>query len=151
MIWIPGRSINAQAVICRQILRMMRWSLFMMPWCWASGIISEKSGLKSAVLGLSGGIDSAVTLVSGNTGTGSFKHVRVLLIAFTVFLATFGDRCCRTCTKSGCAVTTLLISGRYFTNICNHSNRVFKDMPADITEENIQARIRGNLLMAVVK
>jgi NAD+ synthase (glutamine-hydrolysing) len=106
-----------------------------------------KSGLKTAILGLSGGIDSAVTLVLAVRALGA-SNLRVLLmpsqyssdssVADAIALA-------RNISVRYDIVDIRDIFGQYNTTL----EELFKGHPADITEENIQARVRGNLLMAV--
>jgi NAD+ synthase (glutamine-hydrolysing) len=107
----------------------------------------EKSDFKTAILGLSGGIDSAVTLVLASRALGR-ENLRVLLlpskysskhsITDAVKLA------------NNLAVKYDIIKIDDIVSQFDISLRpVFYNLPADITEENIQARIRGNLLMAV--
>jgi NAD+ synthase (glutamine-hydrolysing) len=107
----------------------------------------RKLDFKSAVIGLSGGIDSAVTLVLAVRALGR-ENIRVLLLPSKY--------------SSGHSVTDAVelannLQVKYdIINIENIASQfetslrpIFYNLPADITEENIQARIRGNLLMAV--
>ncbi len=107
----------------------------------------EKLDFNTATLGLSGGIDSAVTLVLAANALGS-ENLRVLLMPSKY--------------SSGHSVTDAVnmannLGVKYdIININNiveqfgiSLNPVFFNLPPDITEENIQARIRGNLLMAL--
>jgi NAD+ synthase (glutamine-hydrolysing) len=107
----------------------------------------KKCGFKKTVLGLSGGIDSALTAalavealdpenVSGVTMPSIFSSNGS--VEDSVLLAQ----------NLGIKLETIPIHG-----LCNeykHSlSTVFKGLADDITEENIQARVRGNLLMAI--
>jgi len=108
---------------------------------------AAKTGFRSAILGLSGGIDSAVTLVLAARAMG-VSNTRVLLmpsqyssdhsVADAVALAR----------NLGVRYDKISIHDVYaqFMQALDH---VFRDTRPDVTEENIQARIRGNLLMAV--
>lgn len=107
----------------------------------------HKMNFQKAVLGLSGGIDSAVTLVLAVQALGS-ENVRVLLmpsqyssdhsITDAVGLA------------DNLNVKYDIISIKDIFNQIQHSlGEVFSGKNEDITEENIQARIRGVLLMAM--
>jgi NAD+ synthase (glutamine-hydrolysing) len=106
-----------------------------------------KTGLKSAVVGLSGGIDSAVTLVLAARALGS-TNLRALLmpsqyssdhsVADAVALAR----------NLGVRYDIIDIRDIY-SQFVQSLNSVFKGLHEDLTEENIQARIRGNLLMAL--
>jgi NAD+ synthase (glutamine-hydrolysing) len=107
----------------------------------------KKLDFQTATLGLSGGIDSAVTLVLAVKALGS-ENVRVLLMPSKY--------------SSEHSVTDAVqlannLKVKYdIINIDNVAEQfgislkpVFYNLPPDITEENIQARIRGNLLMAL--
>jgi NAD+ synthase (glutamine-hydrolysing) len=106
-----------------------------------------KSGIKSAIVGLSGGIDSAVTLVLAVRALGA-SNVRALLmpsqyssehsVADAITLA-------RNLSIRYDIIDIRDIFGEYGISLRN----IFKGHNSDVTEENIQARIRGNLLMAL--
>lgn len=107
----------------------------------------EKSDFKTAILGLSGGIDSAVTLVLATRAL-ERENLRVLLLpskyssehSITDAVKLAGNL----------AVKYDIVKIDDIVNQFDISLRpVFYNLPADITEENIQARIRGNLLMAL--
>jgi NAD+ synthase (glutamine-hydrolysing) len=106
-----------------------------------------KSGLKTAIVGLSGGIDSAVTLALAVRALGAM-NVRGLLMPSQF--------------SSDHSVTDAVVLARnlgvrydvvdirdIFGQYNDSLNPVFRGLAPDITEENIQARIRGNLLMAL--
>jgi NAD+ synthase (glutamine-hydrolysing) len=106
----------------------------------------SKSGFSRAVLGLSGGIDSAVTLVIAAEALGK-KNVHALLLPSQYssdHSLTDSEKLCR---KIGCSYDIISIRD-VFEAFRKALHPVFKDHPEDITEENIQSRIRGNLLMA---
>ena len=107
----------------------------------------EKSDFKTAILGLSGGIDSAVTLVLASKALGR-ENLRVLLLPSKYS----SENSITDAVKlaSNLAVKYDIIKIDDIVNQFDISLRtVFYNLPADITEENIQARIRGNLLMAL--
>jgi NAD+ synthase (glutamine-hydrolysing) len=106
-----------------------------------------KTGLKSAVLGLSGGIDSAVTLVLATRALGA-ANIRVLLMPSQYSSEHSVADAARLARNLGVHYEIIDIREIFFEYI-QSLDTVFKDRPADLTEENIQARIRGNLLMAV--
>jgi NAD+ synthase (glutamine-hydrolysing) len=107
----------------------------------------RKSGLKSAIVGVSGGIDSAVVLVLAAKALGA-NNVHALMmpsqyssdhsVADAIALS-------RNLGLRYDIIDIRDIFGRYVESL----HPVFKDLPADLTEENIQARVRGNLLMAL--
>lgn len=105
-----------------------------------------KLGIQSAILGLSGGIDSAVTLVLAARALGK-ENVRVLLMPSrysSEHSVTDAEELAR---RLDVQADTLPIESLMdaFESLLLPS---FQNLPADITEENIQARIRGTLLMA---
>jgi NAD+ synthase (glutamine-hydrolysing) len=107
----------------------------------------EKSDFKTAILGLSGGIDSAVTLVLASRALGR-ENLRVLLLPSKYS----SEHSITDAVKlaNNLAVKYDIIKIDDIVNQFDISLRpVFYNLPPDITEENIQARIRGNLLMAV--
>jgi NAD+ synthase (glutamine-hydrolysing) len=107
----------------------------------------EKMKLKSAVLGLSGGIDSAVTLALATRALGS-DRLRVLLMP-SQYSSEHSVTDAVTLAKNlGVKYDIIDIRGIY-AQFEESLKPVFADRKADLTEENIQARIRGNLLMAV--
>jgi len=106
-----------------------------------------KMGLKSAVLGLSGGIDSAVTLVLATRALG-VGNMRVLLMPSQFSSAHSVNDAVQLAKNLGVQYDIIDIRNLY-SSFEQSLNPVFRDQTADLTEENIQARIRGNLLMAV--
>jgi len=105
-----------------------------------------KSNLSRAVLGLSGGIDSAVTLVIAAEALGN-ENVHALLMPSRY---SSGHSVCdaeKLCQKIGCTYDIIPIHD-VFDTFLETLNPLFMDKPEDITEENIQSRIRGVLLMA---
>ncbi len=107
----------------------------------------SKSGLKSAIVGLSGGIDSAVTLVLAVRALGA-SNVRALLMPSQYssdHSVTDATVLARNLSIRYDIIDIRDIFGEYEIALRN----VFKNQPSDVTEENIQARIRGALLMAL--
>lgn len=106
----------------------------------------RKSGLKKAVLGLSGGIDSAVTAALAVEALGA-ENVHGLLLPSqysTGHSITDAQQLAR---NLGIKTYTIAIKDIY-RSIEETLKPVFEDRKPDVTEENIQARIRGLLLMA---
>jgi NAD+ synthetase len=106
-----------------------------------------KCGFKTAVLGLSGGIDSAVTAVIGAHAIGAANVLGVTMptryssegsVADSLQLAAaLGIKCLTIpIEKSFCA---------FKEQMAPH----FAGMPEDVTEENMQPRLRGMTLMAL--
>jgi NAD+ synthase (glutamine-hydrolysing) len=106
-----------------------------------------KTGLKSSIVGLSGGIDSALCLCLAVDALGN-ENVRALLMPSRYS----SDHSVR---DAVALATTLKVHydiiniEKPFSAFEEDLAPVFKGMNRDVTEENIQARIRAILLMAV--
>jgi NAD+ synthase (glutamine-hydrolysing) len=106
-----------------------------------------KSGFKKAVLGLSGGIDSALTCVLAADALGS-QNVLSVLMPSEFSTSHSVDDALNLCKNLNSPYEILEIKDN-FDSILGNLKPVFGDRPFDVTEENLQARIRGMLLMAV--
>ena len=105
-----------------------------------------KLGLSKAILGLSGGIDSAVTAVLATRALGK-ENVSVLLMP-SEFSSDHSIEDARILAeKLGISYTIFPINELYDSWLKNLDPH-FKDLPFGLAEENLQARIRGTLLMA---
>jgi len=107
----------------------------------------EKNNFPSVVLGLSGGIDSAMTLALAVDAIGSDRVTTVMMPSKYTSQMSLDDAADM---ASRLNVTHSIISidpiiEQFNTSLTEH----FIGMSADITEENIQARSRGVLLMAL--
>jgi NAD+ synthase (glutamine-hydrolysing) len=105
-----------------------------------------KLGLKSAILGLSGGIDSAVTAVLAQRALGA-ENVRVLLMPSEYSSSHSVDDALALAKNIGIQHDIIAIKDIY-NAFLEKLNPYFEGMPFNVTEENIQARIRGMLNMA---
>jgi len=107
----------------------------------------HKNGFKGAVIGLSGGIDSALTLAIAVDALGA-EHVEAVSMPsrYTADMSIEDAR--QECKNLGIDIEIVPIETT-FNAFLDLLNPLFKDMPADTTEENIQARCRGILLMAI--
>ena len=105
------------------------------------------AGFSKAVLGLSGGIDSALVLSIAVDALGKDNILAVLLPSKYSSEHSVSDAM-QMIRNVGCDYNVIHINEIY-DSINNTLKPVFKDAPFDITEENIQARIRGILLMAI--
>jgi len=107
----------------------------------------KKNGFHHAVIGLSGGIDSslvaavAVEALGKENITGVFMPSRYTSVESR-------DDAKRLAKNLGIEFLTVPIDGIFETYL-DTMKRPFKGKKPDITEENIQARIRGNILMAM--
>lgn len=106
-----------------------------------------KSGFTRATLGLSGGIDSAVVAVMAARAVGP-ENVRVLLMPSVYSSRHSVEDALQLADKLGIQHDTVPIQGPV-DSFLTVLKPIFKDLPPGITEENIQARTRGILLMAL--
>jgi len=107
----------------------------------------RKCGFTTAILGLSGGIDSAVTSCVAVEAVGAENLVAVTMPGPYSSPGSVEDS--RKLAKNlGVRFEVIPISPAYEAYLKSLEDR-FKGTEPDITEENIQARIRGNILMAL--
>jgi NAD+ synthase (glutamine-hydrolysing) len=106
-----------------------------------------KTGLKSAILGLSGGIDSAVATVLAVEALGH-ERVKVLLMPSKFSSEHSVTDAVELSQRLGIEHHIVPIQP-IVDSILNTMQPFFNGLPADVTEENIQARVRGILLMAM--
>jgi NAD+ synthetase len=107
----------------------------------------HKTGFARAVIGLSGGIDSAVTAVLAVHALGADKVLCVALPSpYTAQMSIDDAR--QLAHNLGCGFEILPIAAAMeaYEHILAP---LFTGLAEDVTEQNIQARIRGNLLMAL--
>jgi NAD+ synthase (glutamine-hydrolysing) len=107
----------------------------------------SKNGFKEVVIGLSGGIDSALTAVIAVDALGADNVLGVFMPS------PYTSRESREDTQDlvrrlGIHLKTLPITPPFQTYL-QTLKPAFAGMKTDATEENLQARIRGNLLMAL--
>ncbi|GHV24940.1 NAD+ synthase [Spirochaetia bacterium] len=105
-----------------------------------------KCGFKRAHLGLSGGIDSALVAYLGVKAIGAEK---IVCFSMPSRFSSQGskDDAKELAENLGCRYEVLPIEP-VFTSFLSTLGGVFENRPFDIAEENLQARIRGSLLMA---
>lgn len=106
-----------------------------------------KNGFGGVVLGLSGGIDSALTLALAVDALGA-ERVRTVMMpspyTADISLTDAKDMAARLGVKH-----EVLPIAPCFDAFRGTLANTFAGLPEDLTEENIQARIRGTLLMAI--
>jgi len=107
----------------------------------------RKLNFTSATLGLSGGIDSAVTLALASQALGH-ENLHVLLLPSQYSSDHSVNDSLKLAQNLGVKADQIPIES-VFNQFRDSLRPLFGDLPEDITEENIQARIRGTLLMAL--
>lgn len=106
----------------------------------------KKTGLSRAVVGLSGGIDSAVTAYVAVQALGKENVIGVGMPSQYSSDHSIADA--RALAENlGIRFELIPIEG-VFASYLEALAPVFSDRPADVTEENLQARTRGGILMA---
>jgi len=106
----------------------------------------SKLGFTKAILGLSGGIDSAVVAVLATEALGP-EHVKVLLMPSEFSSRHSVDDSVELAGRLGISNETIPIK-KVYDQYVETLAAGFKGQPFNIAEENLQARIRGMLLMA---
>lgn len=107
----------------------------------------EKNHFPGVVVGLSGGVDSALTLVLAVDAIGAERVEAVLMPSRYTRQISIDDAVAEA-ELLGVAHQTLSIEPA-FNSFLDSLQPRFDGLPADTTEENIQARCRGVLLMAI--
>ncbi|MGD0815110.1 MAG: NAD+ synthase [Verrucomicrobiota bacterium] len=107
----------------------------------------QKCGFKSAVLGLSGGIDSAVVACLAVAALGP-EHVHGISLPSQFSSQGSLDDAQLLAKRLGIRHDVIPIQPP-FEAVRQQMKAVFKDRAEDTTEENIQARLRGVILMAL--
>ena len=106
-----------------------------------------KCGFRSAVLGLSGGIDSALTAVIAAEALGAGNVLGAAMPSPYSSADSLIDAE-QLAANIGCRLEVIAISP-LFAAFRQSLAGLFAGRPEDLTEQNLQARIRGNLLMAL--
>ncbi len=107
----------------------------------------NKNGFPGIVLGFSGGIDSALTLALAVDAIGADKvHAVMMPSDFTASISVNDTR--EMASILGVKYSEISIKALYEAYLLALVPQ-FGDLPFDATEENLQARIRGMLLMAI--
>lgn len=107
----------------------------------------RKNGFTDAVIGLSGGIDSALTATLAVDALGP-AHVHGVAMPSRYSSEGSLTDAQALATNLGIELRTLPIE-QGFSALLDTLSPSFGDRPADVTEENLQARVRGTLLMAL--
>ena len=107
----------------------------------------EKNGFKGVVIGLSGGIDSALTLAIAVDALGADRVEAVMMPSRYTSDMSLADAEAEA--KSLGVNYRLIEIEPMFNSFLEALKDEFSGLAADTTEENIQARVRGVLLMAI--
>lgn len=106
-----------------------------------------KNKFKGVVLGLSGGIDSALTLALAVDALGS-EHVHAVMMPFEYTSQLSLDAAAEQAQTLGVDYQQIPIAGIYAAFL-QSLEAEFANTEIDVSEQNIQARCRGVLLMAI--
>ncbi|HET9024497.1 MAG TPA: NAD+ synthase, partial [Burkholderiaceae bacterium] len=106
-----------------------------------------KNGFPGALIGLSGGVDSALTLAIAVDALGA-ERVRAVMMPSQYTSQMSLDDAAELANNLGVRYDILPIKPA-FDAFLSTLAREFRGLPWDTTEENLQARIRGTLLMAL--
>ncbi|MEO5651193.1 MAG: NAD+ synthase [Ginsengibacter sp.] len=106
-----------------------------------------KMGFTKAIIGSSGGIDSAVTIALACEALGK-ENVRAILMPSEYSTSHSLDDAERLSKNLGNPYDIIPIK-KIYNQFLHELDPIFKGLPFDVAEENIQARTRGNLLMAI--
>ncbi len=107
----------------------------------------RKNGFSTVVLGLSGGVDSALTACLAADALGP-EHVVGLVMPSRFSSSATQEDARQVATALGIELKEVSIEP-VFSAYLKTLTPFFAGRPADVTEQNIQARVRGNLLMAL--
>ncbi len=107
----------------------------------------DKNGFDAVVLGLSGGIDSALTLCVAVDALGANRVHAVMMPSRYTSTMSIEDAA-RQASNLGAHYDTLSIEPIFAVTLTVLED-LFAGLAPDVTEENIQARCRGILLMAI--
>jgi NAD+ synthase (glutamine-hydrolysing) len=107
----------------------------------------RKNGFEQVVLGLSGGIDSALVTVLARDALGP-EAVRTLAMPSPYSSPESLDDAKQVASGLGVRLDVLEV-GDVFSGYLDVLRETFRGTKEGVAEENLQARIRGNLLMAV--
>ncbi|MFA4015462.1 MAG: hypothetical protein RUDDFDWM_000545 [Candidatus Fervidibacterota bacterium] len=107
----------------------------------------HKNGMKDAVIGLSGGIDSSLTCCIAVDALGH-EHVTGVAMPGPYSSQHSLEDAEALARNLGIRFLVIPITG-VFEVFLQALSEVFRGLPHDVTEENLQARIRGTILMAL--
>lgn len=106
-----------------------------------------KMGFKQAIIASSGGIDSAVTLALAVAALGK-ENVRAVLMP-SQFSTGHSISDAEELSKNLDNQYDIIPIENIFNQFTKDLQPIFNDLPFSVAEENIQSRVRGNLVMAI--
>jgi NAD+ synthase (glutamine-hydrolysing) len=112
-----------------------------------TGDYVRKNGFKKVVIGLSGGIDSALTAAIAADALGR-ENVAVVFMPSRYSSTDSREDATRLAENLGIHFLTIPIDGT-FQSYLDMMAEAFAGTEPNVAEENLQARIRGNILMAL--
>lgn len=134
VVWVDDGDESIDALAWRAVTRGVR------DYC-------DKNGFTSAWVGLSGGLDSSVVLAMAVDALGAENVTAVRLPSrYTAGLS--NDLADEQCKALGVRMLTLPIEAP-FQGFLDTLSEAFAGREPDVTEENLQSRIRGAMLMAM--
>ena len=107
----------------------------------------DKNGFDGVILGLSGGIDSALVAAIAADALGS-DRVRAVMMPFRYTSNMSQEDAARQASVLGIQYDVIPIEPMYAATVAQ-LRTIFEGREEDVTEENIQARCRGLLLMSI--
>jgi NAD+ synthase (glutamine-hydrolysing) len=107
----------------------------------------SKMGFTNAIVGSSGGIDSAVTLALACAALGN-ENVRAILMP-SQYSSSHSVADAELLSKTLGNPYDIVPIQNIYESFLTELKPLFKDLPFSLAEENIQSRTRGNLLMAI--
>jgi NAD+ synthase (glutamine-hydrolysing) len=107
----------------------------------------HKNGFRDVVIGLSGGIDSALTAAIAVDALGP-ESVHGITMPTRFSSGGSVNHSVELANNLGCRVDEISIEA-IFNEFLEALEPIFEDRPFDVAEENLQARIRGAILMGV--
>lgn len=107
----------------------------------------KKNGFKKAVLGLSGGIDSSLTLAIAADALGP-ENVSAVMMPFRYTSDLSRNDAAKQAEVMGVDYRVISIEPMYDAFMSGLADS-FEGKPVDLTEQNLQARCRGVVLMAI--
>ncbi|AHM04335.1 NAD synthetase / Glutamine amidotransferase chain of NAD synthetase [Roseibacterium elongatum DSM 19469] len=113
----------------------------------ALGDYMRKAGFSKTVLGLSGGVDSALVAAIAADALAP-ENVRCVMLPSKYTSAMSLEDAGETARRLGCKLDTVSIAGAHDA-VGDALSDLFAGMAPDVTEENIQSRLRGVMLMAI--